>query len=76
MRVRKAPKRASATAARRPSAVAIVAEIAAAAKLIFADWISSSLSSKATYHFVEKPPHTETRRDALKLIAANIAIGA
>jgi len=56
--------------------VAIVADSSAAARLIRAESSSRSLSSSAAYHFVEKPPQTETRREALKLIAARITIGA
>ncbi len=64
------------TAARRPSTVAIVAEVNAAARLIFAECRSCAFSRSAAYHFVENPPHTETRREALKLMTARMTIGA
>ena len=63
-------------AASRPRTVASTAEREASTRLIHAECINCSLLKRSAYHFVENPPQTETSREALKLIAARITMGA
>ena len=75
MRVRKRPNRAKASAASKPLNVAINAESAAAARLVFVALNICSSERSAKYHLVEKPPQTATSREALKLMTTRMAIG-
>jgi hypothetical protein len=56
----------SATAASVPSSVAIVAEVAATAKLIQAASIMALSWKNSRYQRSDQPPHTVTSREALK----------
>ena len=67
MRPRKRPNRANAMAAQVPTMVAMRAETRATRKLIQALAMSWSFSRSEAYQRVEKPPHTVTSREALKL---------
>ena len=64
-RLRKRPNRASASPANVPRMVAPVAFMAAIRNESHAASLTGSLCIRATYHFVEKPPQTVTRRDSL-----------
>src|SRR5215472_643489 len=65
-RPRKRPNRTSATAARVPSNVAMNAEMKATRKLIDAARSNAASCASAAYQRIDQPPHTATRREALK----------
>src|SRR5215204_2314455 len=58
-----------------PRIVAIVADARATLSVTHAASINGSLRKRAAYQRLEKPPHTVTKRDALKEYTTRMRIG-